>query len=118
MAARYNSVIALTFRLSPDAAERWRRVQTTQGISGAKSFERLIYQIDRFIQHQLNDEERAAYVGGNMDRAAYEAVLDRVEPDAASISQTAWAPLDDQAPNTSNTPVVPPRARRSGRIAR
>ena len=118
MVARDNSVIALTFRVSPDAAERWRRVQTTQGISGAKSFERLIYQIDRSIQHQLNDEERAAYMGGNMDRAAYEAVLDRVEPDAASISQPGWAPLDDQAPNTTNTLVVPPRARTSGWTAR
>ena len=89
MGVRFNSVIALTFRVSPDAAERWRRVRSAQGISGTKAFEGLVYQIGRSILNQLNDEERAVYMGSNMDRAAYEAVLDRIEPEAASLSQAA-----------------------------
>ncbi len=111
MGVRFNPVIALTLRVSPDAAERWRRVRRTQGISGTKAFESLVYQIDRSILHQLNDEERAVYMGGNMDRAAYEAVLDRTEPETASVSQVAWPTLDEGPPMTANTSAAPPPAR-------
>jgi hypothetical protein len=53
MGVRFNSVIAPTFRVSPDAAERWRRVRSAQGISGTKAFEGLVYQIGRSILNQL-----------------------------------------------------------------